>query len=191
MEDTKHKLEVLAQEVATCQKCQLHKTRKQTVFSRGNPNAKLLFCGEGPGQSENEQGIPFVGVSGQLLNDVLTDLGLDVVEDIYVCNMIKCQPPNNRKPQEEEINQCFGYLEQQINLVQPKVIVPLGNTATQTLTNTPLGISRVHGQLMKFGSYLCIPTYHPSYILRQGSQGIYYEEWRQDLQLAINKSKED
>lgn len=183
-------LKILAEEVAACTKCDLHKTRIQTVFARGNPNAKLMIVAEGPGQQEDQEGFPLVGVSGQLLDKVLKELDCNSNEGCYIANIIKCRPPNNRKPTDEEINHCFGYLEQQISLVKPKVIVALGNTAVSTLTNTPFGISKVRGKVLKFNSIPVYGTWHPSYVLRNGATGKVLEEFKADLQLAINKSKE-
>src|SRR5271166_1453154 len=120
-------LDVLQEEVKSCTKCKLHATRTQTVFSRGNQQASLCVVGESPGEDEDLQGLPFVGKSGKLLDETLSDLGLDVTKDIYVCNIIKCRPPGNRKPSDEETNSCADYLEEQLKLLNPKVIIALGN----------------------------------------------------------------
>src|SRR5690348_13401453 len=109
----------LRKEVSACAKCELHKTRKNTVFSRGNPQAKLMIVGEAPGADEDEQGFPFVGKAGQLLDKALLDLQVDIENDIYVCNILKCRPPGNRKPTDDESNTCISYLEQQIKLINP------------------------------------------------------------------------
>ncbi len=184
-------LPLLQETVKSCTNCGLHKTRKNTVFSRGNPNASLCFIGEAPGEEEDLQGVPFVGKSGQLLDQVLTDLGLDVsYNDIYVCNIIKCRPPDNRRPTDEEVVQCMVYLDWQLSLVKPKVIVALGSTAMNNLINTTYGITKVHGKFFKRRDIWVMPVYHPSYVLRNGSTGLIFEDFKKDLLLAIKKSKE-
>lgn len=182
---------VLQNEVSTCTKCDLSKTRTQTVFSRGNSLAKLMIIGEAPGQDEDLQGKPFVGKSGQLLDKALSDLGLDVEKDIYVCNIIKCRPPANRTPTEDESNSCFGYLESQINIIKPVVLVALGATAMNNLINTNLGITKNRGSFFKTCYGLVMPIYHPSYILRGGGQNsALYQTFKADLKLAFDKSQE-
>src|SRR5271154_3101866 len=183
-------LEVIQDEVKSCTKCQLHATRTNTVFARGNPQAALCFVGEAPGQEEDEQGLPFVGKSGQLLDKVLTDLGLDVQTDIYVCNVIKCRPPGNRRPTEDETNHCIDYLEEQLKIISPKVIVALGNTAVDNLISTIYGITKIHGKFFKRGASLVMPAYHPSFVIRNGSTGPVYQDFVADLQSAIDKVKE-
>lgn len=183
-------LRILQSEVQFCIKCGLHATRTNTVFARGNPQAALCFVGEAPGEEEDLQGLPFVGRSGQLLDQTLTSLGLNVASDIYVCNIIKCRPPNNRRPSEEETNSCLDYLEEQLKLVAPKVIVALGSTAVNGLINTTYGITKIRGQFFKRGKLLVLPTYHPSYVLRNGSTGPVFDSFKQDLQTACNKTKE-
>lgn len=183
-------LEIIRDEVKNCTKCELHQTRTNTVFARGNPAAALCILGESPGQSEDEQGIPFVGKSGQLLDQTLTQLGLDIEKDIYVCNAIKCRPPNNRKPTEAEIDTCFDFLDEQIKLVNPKVIVALGNSAVSALLPIEYGITKIHGQFFKRGKALVMGCYHPSYVLRNGASGQVYEEFVADLKSALDKSKE-
>ncbi len=183
-------LSILQDEVKSCTKCTLHSTRTNTVFSRGNPNASLCFVGEAPGEDEDKQGFPFVGRSGKLLDETLVSLGLDIEKDIYVCNIIKCRPPGNRRPSEEEINFCIDYLEEQLKLVNPKVIVALGSTAVNGLINTTYGITKIHGQFFKRRQTVVMPAYHPSYVLRNGSKGPIYEDFKKDLESAINKTKE-
>jgi len=183
-------LKVLQDEVKSCTKCSLHSTRNNTVFSRGNPQATLCFVGEAPGEDEDLQGAPFVGRSGQLLDKTLAELQINVDRDIYVANIIKCRPPKNRRPTEEEINFCLDYLEEQLKLVAPKVIVALGSTAVNGLINTTYGITKIRGQFFKRRTTLVMPTYHPSYVLRNGSKGPVFDAFKQDLQAAFNKSKE-
>lgn len=183
-------LQVIQDEVSSCTKCELHATRTNTVFSRGNPQATLCFVGEAPGEDEDLQGLPFVGRSGQLLDKTLTSLGLDVAQDIYVCNIIKCRPPKNRRPTDDETNSCIDYLEEQLKLVAPKVIVALGSTAVNGLINTTYGITKIRGQFFKRRNSLVMPAYHPSYVLRNGSSGPVFEDFKKDLEAAFLKSKE-
>lgn len=183
-------LQVLQAEVQSCTKCSLHSTRTQTVFSRGNPQAALCFVGEAPGEDEDLQGFPFVGRSGALLDKTLISLGLDVTKDIYVCNILKCRPPGNRKPTDDETNFCIDYLEEQLKIVGPRVIVALGATAMNGLINTTYGITKVRGQFFKRKNTLVMPAYHPSYVLRNGGSGPVFDTFKQDLETAINKSKE-
>jgi uracil-DNA glycosylase len=164
-------LPVLASEVASCTKCGLHETRTNTVFSRGNPEARLCFVGEAPGADEDAQGLPFVGRAGQLLDKMIQAMGLDPVKDVYVCNIIKCRPPDNRKPEPDEVSTCIPYLHEQIAQVDPKVIVALGNTSVAALLGTKLGITKVRGSWKLYrGKILVMPTYHPSYLLRPSAQ---------------------
>lgn len=191
MSDVSNKLKILHEEAMNCTKCELHKTRKQVVFSRGNISAKIMIVGESPGQDEDELGKPFVGKSGQLLNQALTDIGLDINNDIYVCNIIKCRPPDNRKPTEEESNTCFPYLESQIELIQPKIIVALGATAMDNLIDTGFGITKMRGKLVRcnYGNVIC--CFHPSFILRSGgTKSLNYLLFKSDLQFAIDQIKQ-
>jgi uracil-DNA glycosylase family 4 len=182
-------LEVIQDEVKACTKCELHKTRTNTVFARGNPAASICFVGEAPGQEEDEQGLPFVGKSGQLLDKTLIDLGVDIDKDIYVCNIIKCRPPNNRRPTDVEIDCCIDYLDEQLAIVSPQVIVALGNTAVSGLLPIEGGITKIHGKLFKRGKIWVIPVYHPSFIIRNGSSGQIYDDFKADIILALTKSK--
>jgi DNA polymerase len=164
-------LPVVQQEVAACTKCQLHETRTQTVFARGNPAARICFVGEAPGADEDAQGLPFVGRAGQLLDRMITAMGLDPERDVYVCNIVKCRPPDNRKPTDEEMATCIPFLHEQLRTVTPEVIVTLGNTAAQGLLGTKLGITKLRGQWKLYkGSIQVMPTYHPSYLLRPSPQ---------------------
>ncbi len=164
-------LPVVADEVAGCTKCALAKTRTHTVFSRGNPEAKLCFVGEAPGADEDAQGLPFVGRAGQLLDKMIAAMGLDPDADVYVCNIIKCRPPGNRRPEPSETEACIPYLHEQLAAVDPKVIVALGNTAVASLIGTTLGITKLRGEWKLYrGKILVMPTYHPSYLLRDSPQ---------------------
>ena len=164
-------LPVVADAVASCTRCELSKTRTHTVFSRGNPAAKLCFVGEAPGADEDAQGLPFVGRAGQLLDKMIGAMGLDPDQDVYVCNILKCRPPGNRRPTPEESETCIPYLHEQLAAVDPKVIVALGNTAVASLIGggTTLGITKLRGSWKLYrGRVLVMPTYHPSYLLREG-----------------------
>src|SRR5574340_953871 len=128
----KEKLELLQNKVSTCQKCKLCNTRTQTVFGQGNPNSKLVLIGEGPGRDEDLQGIPFCGRCGQLLTQLLQESGISR-EDVYICNIVKCRPPNNRRPEESETSGCRPFLDLQLKIIRPKRIFMMGATAAQTL----------------------------------------------------------
>ncbi len=162
-------LALLRDEVTSCQKCQLHETRTQTVFARGNGQSGLCFVGEGPGADEDAQGIPFVGKAGQLLDRMITAMGLSR-EDVYVCNIVKCRPPNNRKPEPDEMAACTGYLERQLEALDPEVIVALGATAVEGLLHVSGGITRLRGNWKLYrGRIAVMPTFHPAYLLRNPS----------------------
>lgn len=187
--DRATRLPVLAAEVAACTKCGLSATRTKTVFSRGNPDAALCFVGEAPGADEDAQGVPFVGRAGQLLDKMITAMGLSPQKDVYVCNILKCRPPENRRPTPDETEACFPYLHEQLALVKPKVIVTLGNTAAAALLNTKLGITKLRGQWKLYkGTTLVMPTYHPSYLLRPSAQQVEAKRqaW-EDLQLVMKE----
>ena len=165
------RLPLLAAEVASCIKCGLAATRTKTVFSRGSYQAKLVFLGEAPGADEDAEGIPFVGRAGQLLDKMIAAMGLDAERDVYVCNILKCRPPANRKPTSEEMETCFPYVHEQLQLVSPDVIVALGNTAVSALLGTSLGITKLRGSWKLYrGKIPVMPTYHPSYLLRPSEQ---------------------
>jgi DNA polymerase len=182
------RLPQLATEVAACTKCGLATTRTQTVFARGNPDARLCFVGEAPGADEDEQGLPFVGRAGQLLDRMIGAMGLDPARDVYVCNILKCRPPGNRRPEPEEMAACFPYLNEQLALVRPRVIVALGNTAVAALLETKMGITKLRGQWKLYRGILVMPTYHPSYLLRPSPQqaDAKRQAW-EDLQLVMKE----
>ena len=154
-------LEGVAAEAAGCTRCRLHESRTQVVFGQGDPHADLMFVGEAPGFHEDRQGIPFVGPSGQLLNRLLEGIGLRR-EDVYICNVVKSRPPQNRDPQPDEIAACRPWLDAQIRLVDPKVVVTLGNFAAKTLLETTTGITRLRGQTYPFQGRVLLPTFHPA-----------------------------
>jgi uracil-DNA glycosylase len=154
-------LEAVAAEAAGCTRCRLHQSRTQVVFGQGDPRADLMFVGEAPGFHEDRQGIPFVGPSGQLLNRLLEGIGLRR-QDVYICNVVKSRPPQNRDPQPDEIAACRPWLDAQIRLVDPKVVVTLGNFAAKTLLETTTGITRLRGQAYPFQGRVLLPTFHPA-----------------------------
>jgi uracil-DNA glycosylase family 4 len=174
-------LDQIAEQVKKCTKCGLCATRTNTVFSSGAANAALMFIGEAPGTDEDQQGAPFVGASGKRLDAMIAKcFGLQR-SDVYVANIIKCRPPNNRPPAEDEIVQCFGYLQQQILLVQPKVIVTLGRVATQTLLAIKDPITKIRGKQLEYNGTIVVPTTHPSYWLRKPSDTLAVVD---DMRLA-------
>ncbi|HEV2870943.1 MAG TPA: uracil-DNA glycosylase [Actinomycetota bacterium] len=154
-------LEAVAAEAAGCTRCRLHQSRTQVVFGQGDPRADLMFVGEAPGFHEDRQGIPFVGPSGQLLNRLLEGIGLRR-QDVYICNLVKSRPPQNRDPQPDEIAACRPWLDAQVRLVDPKVVVTLGNFAAKTLLETTTGITRLRGRTYPFQGRVLLPTFHPA-----------------------------
>jgi uracil-DNA glycosylase family 4 len=148
-----------------CTKCRLAETRKHVVYGVGNPKADLMFIGEAPGRDEDEQGEPFVGRAGQLLTDIIKAMKL-TRDDVYIANVIKCRPPENRNPEPDELEACRPYIRRQVELIEPKVIVTLGRFALQSLTEKAYGISSVRGQWLEYNGIKVMPTYHPAYLLR-------------------------
>jgi len=160
-------IEELGQEAAVCTRCRLSAGRTQVVFGVGDPSADLMFIGEAPGFHEDKQGEPFVGAAGQLLTTLLGEIGLQR-SDVYICNILKCRPPGNRDPLPDEIESCAPYLKEQIRLVDPTIIVTLGNFATRFILDRPVGISRVRGERFHVDGRVVIPTFHPAAVLRGG-----------------------
>ena len=158
----------LEAEVARCTRCRLHATRTQVVFGVGSRNAQWLFIGEAPGADEDRQGEPFVGRAGQLLNAMLFALGLKR-EDVYIANVLKSRPPNNRDPQDDEVAACEPYLMRQIELIQPRLIVALGRHAAHSLLKTDVALAKLRGQRLQYHGIPLIVTYHPAYLLRTPS----------------------
>ncbi len=176
-------LEPIRARVAVCTSCSLHSGRTNTVFGVGDPHAALMFVGEGPGYDEDRQGEPFVGKAGMLLDRMIRAMGLER-EQVYIANVVKCRPPQNRTPAPEEISACRGYLEQQIAIVKPQVIVALGATAARALLGGVLSMARMRARFHDFRGAVVMPTYHPAYLLR------YPEEKRKvwdDLQQVMNR----
>lgn len=162
-------LQELAASLHDCQRCPLAKLgRRQVVFGVGNPQASVMFVGEAPGFHEDQKGEPFVGAAGQLLNELLQSVGLSR-SDIYIANVIKCRPPNNRDPEPQEVDTCKPFLLRQIALIQPKLVCSLGNWATQTLLERKVGITRVRGQAFYMKEFVLFPLLHPAAALHQGT----------------------
>ncbi|MGE5789149.1 MAG: uracil-DNA glycosylase [Myxococcales bacterium] len=168
-EESRRQLSVLASEISNCNRCGLCERRTQTVFARGTGSSGLCFVGEGPGADEDVQGFPFVGAAGQLLDKMIVAMGIGR-EEVYVCNIVKCRPPENRKPLPEEMAACRPYLERQLELVSPEVIVALGATAVEGLLGATGGITRLRGTWKLYkGKTAVMPTFHPAYLLRSPS----------------------
>ncbi len=162
-------LQELSASLYNCQRCKLAKLgRTQVVFGVGNPHAEIMFVGEGPGYYEDQQGEPFVGAAGKLLNQLLQSAGLSRSQ-VYIANVIKCRPPNNRDPEPDEVDTCKPFLLQQIALIKPKVVCTLGNWATQTLLEKKVGITKVRGQAFNLKDFVIFPLLHPAAALHQGS----------------------
>lgn len=165
-EERSQRLAVLAEEVKSCTKCRLHESRTNTAFSRGSEDAELVFVGEGPGAEEDRQGLPFVGPAGQLLDKMIAAMGYQR-DEVYIANIVKCRPPNNRKPEPDEMEACMPYLQEQLELVSPKAMVALGGTGVQGLIGTRMGITRMRGTWKVYrGRIPLMPTFHPAYLLR-------------------------
>ena len=181
MSDAVRELEALATKAAGCTACRLAENRTTVVFGDGDPQADLMFIGEGPGYHEDQQGMPFVGKSGHLLEQLLGEIGLARPE-VYIGNVVKCRPPNNRDPRPDEIEACKGYLRSQLELIQPRVVMTLGNFSTKLLLKTETGITRMRGQAYPWWGRHLVPTFHPAAALR-GSQRVL-EEMRYDFGLV-------
>jgi DNA polymerase len=159
-------LTALRDEIGDCKRCKLCEKRTNIVFGVGNPHAKLMFVGEGPGADEDAQGEPFVGRAGQKLNEMIQAIGL-TRKDVYIANVVKCRPPGNRDPDPDEVATCSPFLFRQIESIQPKVIVALGSPATKTLLETKAGITALRGRWASFRGIPVMPTFHPAFLLRQ------------------------
>jgi uracil-DNA glycosylase family 4 len=162
-------LHELAGIASTCTRCRLSQGRTQVVFGVGDPDADVMFIGEGPGYYEDKQGEPFVGAAGQLLTRLLGEIGIRR-EDAYITNVVRCRPPGNRDPLPDEIEACRPYLSGTLDLVRPRVVVTLGNFATRVILDRPLSISRVRGQRFEVGGRTVIPTFHPAAVLHGGGE---------------------
>jgi uracil-DNA glycosylase len=171
----------IREDIGDCTRCKLSKGRTKIVFGTGNPNAQLMFVGEGPGRDEDLSGEPFVGRAGKLLTDMIKAMGLQR-EDVYIANVVKCRPPENRLPEKDEIATCSPFLMRQIDTIKPKVICTLGSCSAQTLLQTTQGISKLRGEWFDFRDSKLMPTYHPAYLLR--NPGAKPEVWK-DLQKVM------
>lgn len=174
-----------------CQRCGLGATRTNAVIGRGNPNAEILVIGEGPGQNEDETGLPFVGKAGQLLDKILAAVKLDEAE-VYIANIVKCRPPSNRKPTDKEMKACMPYLQEQIRIQDPKIILLMGATSVQGLLGDKRGITKIRGQWLEWEGKLCMPMLHPAYLLRNPSREPGKPKWQtwQDIQAVRAKYDE-
>lgn len=184
-------LEQIRADLGACTRCKLHEGRTNIVFGVGNPKARLMFVGEGPGRDEDLQGEPFVGAAGQLLTKIIQAIGLER-EDVYIANVVKSRPPNNRNPEPDEIATCLPFLERQIAAIQPAVIVGLGNVPVKTLLNTTRGITSIRGQWQTYRGISFMPTFHPSYLLRQedDDKTAKRQVW-DDMQAVATRYNED
>lgn len=176
-------LRLIQEDIGDCTRCALHKGRNKLVFADGSPNARLMFVGEGPGADEDAQGLPFVGRAGQLLNNMITAMGLKR-EEVYIANVVKCRPPGNRTPEPEEANTCSPFLFRQIDVVRPEVIVALGATAATYLLGQRQPLAGLRGRVHSFRGTKLIVTYHPAFLLRDPRQK--KEAWA-DLQIAMRE----
>ena len=174
-------LERIREDLGECTRCRLHKQRNKIVFGAGNPRAELVFVGEGPGHDEDMQGLPFVGRAGKLLTQMIEAMGL-TREEVYICNVVKCRPPENRKPEDDEVATCSPYLYRQLDVIAPKAIVCLGATAAQALLKTKDSISRFRGNWFDYRNTKLMATYHPAYLLR--NPAAKSEVWK-DLQKVM------
>ena len=177
-------------DIGDCTRCALHEGRNKIVFGSGNPAAKLVFVGEGPGADEDEQGIPFVGRAGQLLTQMIDGTakreGIPITrDDVYICNVVKCRPPGNRTPLPEEMEICGQFLLRQIQAIQPKAICALGSTAAKALLGTKEGVTRLRGNWQKWNGIPLLVTFHPSYLLRQYNQEAKRDAW-EDLKKVLH-----
>ena len=175
--------EQLEEETKQCKKCRLCQNRNNVVFGTGNKQADLMFIGEGPGADEDLQGIPFVGKAGKLMNMAFETIGLNR-DEVYIANIVKCRPPSNRNPQEDEANACLNYLRNQVILVKPKIIVLLGSVALKNILGKEYGITASRGNWIEKKGILYMPTWHPAALLRDETKKI---DFLKDLQQVMNK----
>jgi uracil-DNA glycosylase family 4 len=158
-------LESIRAEIGDCQRCKLAPTRTNIVFGSGNPNAELVFVGEAPGYDEDQQGVPFVGRAGQLLTKIIESINIKR-EDVYICNVLKCRPPDNRNPEPDEVGSCNPFLRKQLGAIRPKIVCCLGTFAAQTVMQTASPISKLRGKFFDMDGMRVIATFHPAYLLR-------------------------
>lgn len=183
-------LESIQTDIGDCTRCRLHEGRSKIVFGSGNPEAKLVFVGEGPGADEDAQGLPFVGRAGQLLTQMINNTangeGIPISrDDVYICNVVKCRPPGNRTPEPDEMETCGQFLDRQLDGIRPKAICVLGATAARYLLNTRIGITKLRGNWQDWRGIPVMPTYHPSFLLRPYAQDKKREAW-EDLKKVMH-----
>ena len=177
--------EELEQSIIGCEKCKLCKTRKNIVFGTGNKNASIMFIGEGPGADEDAQGEPFVGKAGKLMNMAFDIVGIKR-EEVYIANIVKCRPPSNRNPEDDEAIACLDYLRNQVMLVKPKIIVLLGSVALKNILGKEYGITASRGKIINKKDIIYIPTWHPAALLRDEDKKV---DFINDLQLVLDTEK--
>ncbi len=184
-------MDALTQHGSQCHRCELGATRTNVVIGRGNLKAPIMIVGEGPGQNEDETGLPFVGKAGQLLDKILESVRL-TEEDVYICNIVKCRPPGNRNPSTQEMDACRPYLLEQIRLVDPKIILLTGASSVKGLIGDKRGITKIRGQWMEWENRICMPIFHPAYLLRNQSRQKGSPKWLmwQDIQAVRAKLDE-
>ena len=180
----------ISEDIGDCKRCRLHEGRNRIVFGSGSPEARLAFVGEGPGADEDEQGLPFVGRAGQLLTQMIEGTarkeGIPLKrEDVYICNVVKCRPPENRTPQPDEMEICGEFLFRQLEVIRPKAICALGSTAAKALLGTKDGVMRLRGKWQQWRDIPLMVTYHPSYLLRPYNQNAKKEAW-EDLKIVLH-----
>ncbi|BAX81464.1 uracil-DNA glycosylase [Labilibaculum antarcticum] len=181
-------MEQLKARILNCTACDLSKTRNHAIWGEGNPNADILIIGEAPGADEDKMGRPFVGKSGQLLDKILLACGFTRQEHVFLSNILRCRPPGNRVPKEEEVNECIAYLYEQIELVNPKIIIPLGATALKRLLkDDSLKITKIHGNWINWENRLVLPVFHPAALLRNSA--LKRETW-EDFKKIVFKYRE-
>ncbi|MGB3535090.1 MAG: uracil-DNA glycosylase [Microcoleaceae cyanobacterium] len=185
-------IEQISHHCNQCQRCELGQHRTHAVIGRGNPEAAIMIIGEAPGQNEDEQGLPFVGRSGQLLDKILAAVELSTEKEVYISNAIRCRPPNNRTPNASELEACKPYLLEQIRLINPKIILLTGATAVKSLIGDKRGITKIRGEWMEWNQRLCMPIFHPAYLLRNPSREQNKPKWLmwQDIQTVRRKYDE-
>lgn len=181
--EKKLRLDALLAKIGDCKRCKLWEGRTNIVFGTGNPDTKLLFIGEGPGQEEDRQGLPFVGRAGELLTNMISAMGL-TRDDVYIANVVKCRPPGNRNPEMDEISACSPFLKEQIDIIKPEIICALGTFASHTLLETKIKISEIRGKIHEKDGYRIIPTFHPAYLLRNPQEKRL--SW-EDLQIIMKE----
>lgn len=181
-------LEELEEKVKNCKNCKLCNNRKNTVFGIGNTNSEIMFIGEGPGADEDISGLPFVGRAGKLMDQAFLGVGINR-EDVYIANIVKCRPPNNRNPEKEEAIACMDYLRNQVMLIKPKIIVLLGNIALKNILGEEYGITKMRGKWIEKKGILYMPTFHPAALLRNESLKIDFWNDLKLVKIELEKNK--